>query len=102
MKTFVMVKAETEIIENVVIAESIAYPTLVYGEQGYTFFELSSESGPAHIGLKAKDGKCQPFASWTWSTSKKEWTPPSPKPDDDTAWWDEEAGEWKVLIKEAE
>jgi hypothetical protein len=102
MTTFVMVKTATDIIENIVVADSIDYPNFILGDKGYSFFELSQESGPAHIGLKAKNGRCQPFASWSWDEAKNEWICPAPKPDDETAWWDEESLEWKTLEKKPE
>lgn len=41
----------------------------------------------------------QPFPSWIFNEEREKWLPPTPYPDDDLSYnWNEELGDWEVIV----
>lgn len=42
----------------------------------------------------------QPFASWTWDATAKQWNAPIPRPENEVKEWNEELGQWQDVLAE--
>lgn len=83
---------KNSIVQNIVEAERDTAFSAIFPDAD-EFSMVTPESGFPFIGLGAKLGKFQQFASWTFDESLGEWVAPEPKPEGE-AYWDESTLSW--------
>lgn len=100
MKTFALIK--NGIVENLIVGEDGAGLPLLFPEVD-AIVDTSTSDIPVYMGVGFVDGKFmppQPFASWTFDSTKWLWSAPKAAPKDKAGFltvWNEELGDWEQI-----
>lgn len=92
---------KNRIVENIVEAESSTPFGLLFPHADEAIL-VTPDTGFPHIGLGAKNGKFQPFLSWSFDESINEWVAPVTKPVTGIWQWDESTLQWLPIEEPAE
>lgn len=97
---------ENNYVKTVIVTDSLADADALFPSNDKIVVTEATDApfiGERYLPEIAKFVPYSPFPSWILDETTAEWKAPKPMPTDGKLYkWDEEAGEWKVLVREAE